>query len=79
MTDRHDNRPVHLIINPRSGYGGQKLLLADLRAAVRAAGIELVEHTTTARGDATQYARSVANSSRAILVWGGDGTVNEVR
>jgi diacylglycerol kinase (ATP) len=38
----------------------------------------MIEHTTTARGDATQYARAVARDARAIIVWGGDGTVNEV-
>ncbi|RPI62305.1 MAG: diacylglycerol kinase family lipid kinase [Planctomycetaceae bacterium] len=71
-------RPVHLIINPHSGHGGKKMLLADLRLAMRRAGIEMVEYTTTAPEDATRYARSVGGSSRALLVWGGDGTVNEV-
>jgi NAD(P)H-flavin reductase len=43
MIDRPEDRRVYLIVNPHSGYGGQKLLLADLRASARAAGIELVE------------------------------------
>lgn len=73
-----DSLPVHLIINPRSGYGGQKHLLADVRAAMRAAGIGVVEYTTTAPQDATRYAKAVGPCARAILIWGGDGTVNEV-
>ena len=70
--------PVHLVINPHSGYGGQRLLLADLRREFRQCGIPLVEYTTKAPDDATQYVRQVANSASAVMVWGGDGTVNEV-
>jgi hypothetical protein len=32
------NTPVHLVINPQSGYGGRQLMLADLRTAMVAAG-----------------------------------------
>ena len=70
--------PVHLIINPQSGYGGRKRLVADLHAEARAAGITLVEYTTTAPADATDYAGSIAESSAGVIVWGGDGTVSEV-
>ena len=78
MNKNRFDKPAHLIINPQSGHGGQKLLLADLRAAMRRYNIELVEYTTKAPQDATQYASSIANDASAILVWGGDGTVNEV-
>ena len=71
-------KPIHLIINPRSGYGGKKLLLADFRAAVAQAGLELVEYTTRGPEDATRYARRIAPASAAVIVWGGDGTTSEV-
>jgi len=77
--DRVDRaKPVHLIINPRSGYGGHKHLLADLRTYMRQAGFETVEYVTKAPGDATARARGVAKEASAVVVWGGDGTANEV-
>jgi len=72
------NRPVHLILNPRSGYGGRKYLLAELRAECRRGGIELIVHRTRGPGDATDYARELPGTAAAAMVWGGDGTVNEV-
>ena len=69
---------VHLIVNPHSGYGGTGRPLNDLRAAARQADIELIEYTTRWPEDATRYARSIAERSRAVVVWGGDGTVSEV-
>ena len=73
-----DKKSVFPIINPHSGHGGQKFLLTDLRAAMRAANVHMVEYTTTAPADATRYARSIIDRASAIVVWGGDGTVNEV-
>ncbi|MBL7132625.1 MAG: diacylglycerol kinase family lipid kinase [Phycisphaerae bacterium] len=73
-----NRRPVHLIINPHSGYGGKKLLVNHLRNVMRAAGIQMAEHTTTGPDDATEYARSICGDARAAIVWGGDGTVSEV-
>ncbi len=78
MIQADSTRPVHLLINPKSGYGGRKRLLADLRAHMRRASLPMVEYTTTAPGDATRYAREVKGAAAAVLVWGGDGTVNEV-
>ena len=69
---------VHLIVNPHCGYGGTGQPLNDLRAAARQAEIELIEYTTRCPEDATRYARSIAERSRAVVVWGGDGTVSEV-
>lgn len=73
-----DIRLVHLIVNPKSGYGGQRLVLGDLNAALRHAGVEVVEYTTRWANDATAYARTIHTPNTAVLVWGGDGTVNEV-
>jgi diacylglycerol kinase (ATP) len=78
MIRTEKDRPVHVIVNPRSGYGGQGLVLADLKAALRRAGMDLVEYTTKAPEDATRYCREVADHASAAIVWGGDGTVNEV-
>jgi YegS/Rv2252/BmrU family lipid kinase len=70
--------PVHLIINPHSGYGGRKLLIAELRAEMRRAQMPMVEYTTTAPQDATRYAREIRDEASGVIVWGGDGTVNEI-
>ena len=72
------NRPIHVIVNPSSGYGGQKQVLTDVLAALRRADFDVVEYVTRAPEDATRYARQVAPHAAAALVWGGDGTVNEV-
>jgi len=69
---------VHLVINPHSGYGGHRHELGDLRAAAREANLEMVEYTTRSPEDATDYVRRVAAHARAVVVWGGDGTANEV-
>ena len=71
-------QPVHLIINPHSGYGGQKHRLADLRTALRGARIPFVEYVTKAPADATRYAATLPGDTSAVVVVGGDGTVNEV-
>lgn len=78
MSDGRKEKPVHLIINPHSGYGGHGGILSNLRAVLREAGIETVEHTTTGPADATRYAREIAELASTAIVWGGDGTVNEV-
>lgn len=70
--------PVHLIVNPHSGYGGSRRILHELAACLRQSGVDLVEYTTTAPTDATRYARQVAPGAAAVIVWGGDGTMNEV-
>jgi len=71
-------RPIHLIVNPHSGYGRQQHLLPELRTALREAGICLVEYTTTGPDDATRYARTIPEGTPAVVVVGGDGTVSEV-
>jgi YegS/Rv2252/BmrU family lipid kinase len=76
MIDR--NKPVHVIINPTSGYGGQKMRLTEFRTAMRERQWEVVEHVTHSAGDATRFATAVRDEAAAVIAWGGDGTVNEV-
>lgn len=78
MSEIDPGKPVHLIVNPHSGYGGHSLLLSDLRPAMRRAGFEIVEYTTRGPSDATRYAKEIAGQAAAAVVWGGDGTVREV-
>jgi len=40
--------------------------------------MHVTEYTTRAPGDATRYAQGIAGRGAAAVVWGGDGTVNEV-
>ncbi len=70
--------PIHMIVNPHSGYGRQRHLLPDLRAALRDAGMPPVEYTTTGPADATRYARTIPAGTPGVVIVGGDGTVNEV-
>jgi diacylglycerol kinase family enzyme len=70
--------PVHLVINPQSGYGGRHLVLADFRAAMATAGLAMVEYTTRGPDDATRYVSDLPGRAAAVAVWGGDGTVHEV-
>ncbi|MBS3734449.1 MAG: NAD(+)/NADH kinase [Phycisphaerae bacterium] len=72
------SKPVHLIVNPRSGYGSGQYRLGDFRTAARGAGVDLVEYTTAGPGDAADRARQVRRDASAVVVWGGDGTANEV-
>lgn len=78
MTGIDTHLPVHLVVNPRSGYGGSKLLIARLRTEARRAGLEMLEYTTQGPEDATRYVRGLVGQASAVVVWGGDGTVNEV-
>ncbi len=78
MADINSTKPVHVILNPQSGYGGSKALVGELRVALRSAGWTVREHRTRWPKDATDYAASVVDDAAAVVVWGGDGTVNEV-
>ncbi len=78
MTPADMHRPVQIIINPHSGYGGNRQKLLSLRSAFRERGLQSVEYVTTCAGDATRYARAVAPKTSVVVVWGGDGTANEV-
>lgn len=70
--------PVHLVVNPHSGYGGGHIILGEMRHEMRRAGLRIVEYTTTGPGDATRYVQNLPGKAAAVFVWGGDGTVSEV-
>jgi len=72
------DNPIHIIVNPHSGYGGQKLQLAELCNELRLAGRQTVEYVTKSAGDATRRAREIAAEASVVVAWGGDGTINEV-
>ncbi len=71
-------KPIHLIINPHSGYGGGRPVLSELRTLLRQTDWQIIEHTTRWAGDAMQYAADVRDDAAAFIVWGGDGTISEV-
>ncbi len=75
---RVNDKPIYLIINPHSGYGGTRLLLPELRSRIRRGGHELVEYVTRHAGDAARYANEIAPQASAVIAWGGDGTANEI-
>ncbi len=69
-----------LIYNPESGRGRRKQRrLPDLLARLKALGIEADPTPTEAAGHATELARAALQRKvPLVIVWGGDGTVNEV-
>ena len=73
------SKPVHIIVNPHSGYGSGRLMLADLRRELRQASLEVVEYTTKAPDDATLYAREHADEASVMLVWGGVNGLRQER
>jgi diacylglycerol kinase (ATP) len=76
--NHHRIATAHVIANPHSGYGGSEELLGELLTEANLAGIQLNVYRTRAPEDATRYAREIREQTDAIVVWGGDGTVNEV-
>lgn len=73
----NDNR-VLVIINPISGAIAKQRLEPLLRRRLNALGYEVEVAWTTARGDATALtSRAVKEDMRAVVVVGGDGTINE--
>ncbi len=73
-----NGKPVHIIINPKCGYGGQVIALGEFRHLLCRAGLDFVEHTATSAAGASKYAASIAGRAAAAVVWGGDGTVHAV-
>lgn len=69
---------IHIVINPRSGSGLKRDSLAELRAELRQSGGQVLEHQTTAPGEATRYAMTVRARAGVMIAWGGDGTVREL-
>jgi diacylglycerol kinase (ATP) len=70
--------PIEMIVNPISGRGTRRQLPAALAECLRRAGREVNVYQTTAAGDATRYASAIASRASCVVVFGGDGTINEV-
>jgi diacylglycerol kinase (ATP) len=70
---------LRLIVNPRAGNGAVADILADLRAALDARGLDHDVVETTGPGSATRAARQALEEGCLYLVAvGGDGTTHEV-
>lgn len=69
-----------LIFNPASGRGKSKLdRLHDLISRLESHGVTVEPAPTNAPGHATELAQEAAEREfDAVIVWGGDGTLNEV-
>lgn len=66
------------IVNPISGRRDVTHVVSDIRRRLAARGAELVVQATNGPLHARELARAVPTGTQAILVVGGDGTVNEV-
>ncbi len=67
-----------MIINPISGTTNKRGLDKLVRERLQGSGMEIDAAWTTARGDATRFAReSVEKGYHTVMVAGGDGSVNE--
>lgn len=69
-------KKVLLIINPISGRRRTALVLNRLRHAV-SERFDLIERETAGPGHATALAAEAPPDTRAVLVYGGDGTIRE--
>jgi diacylglycerol kinase (ATP) len=74
--------PVLAIINPISGAGANPAAAVErtalLRAEAERRGITLDVHLTERAGHARELAqRAAAANASLVIVWGGDGTINE--
>jgi diacylglycerol kinase (ATP) len=74
---------VFAIVNPLSGAGANPdaaaIRVALLTQRFAAAGIAGSIHLTEHRGHAAELASAaIAQGARAVLAWGGDGTINEI-
>ncbi len=69
--------PFFFIVNPRAGLGGRAF--AAVASQLRERGVPYVGAATTGPGDARVLAQLASRGEfRAIVVVGGDGTVNDV-
>jgi diacylglycerol kinase (ATP) len=75
-----DGEPVYVVFNPQSGKGRGAGLVQPFLSALRAAGVDRVEHALTEKaGDEhTLAADALARGYRRIVAVGGDGTWSNV-
>jgi diacylglycerol kinase (ATP) len=71
------SKRVLLVHNPISGRPKIGRQLRRIRQAITQGGFELDEQVTRGPGDATALATATPEDTRAVLVYGGDGTVRE--
>jgi YegS/Rv2252/BmrU family lipid kinase len=74
--------PIGIIINPISGAGGRRATAGPTRRRLaergaRAAGVHVEIALTEHRGHAAALAAGFVARGMDVVVWGGDGTVNE--
>jgi len=69
---------VSVIGNPVAGGGRAKSLIEELVGRLRARGYRIEPFLTRAPGDARRYVEQTDGAWSALLVVGGDGTLNEV-
>ena len=72
------SKRVLLIVNPISGRRRSENGLVRLRDVLTREGFEVIERPTAAPGDARAMAAGAPDDLRAVLVYGGDGTVREI-
>lgn len=68
---------VPIILNPFAGGGRSRPLAAALARRLAACGVRAEVLVTRGRGDARRFARGLRADARAVLICGGDGTINE--
>ncbi len=70
-------RRVDLIVNPISGQGAAVRAAALATRILEHSGLRVVQHVTSAAGQARAFAAALDAESDACIVVGGDGTLNE--
>ena len=70
-------KKMMVIINPAAGRGGYSLQFGEAMKILGEAGYATTLYYTSARGDATEFARRYAREYDIISCVGGDGTLSE--
>jgi diacylglycerol kinase (ATP) len=73
-----EKKKALLIINPYAGRMKSRTGLFDISHTLSKNGYETTVHSTTKRGDATEFVANIDQDYSVILCCGGDGTLNEV-
>lgn len=73
------SRPIHIILNPKSGGGSGRRTRPEVERELTRRGIAFTLEETTRRGQAAELARAAAlQGATTVVAAGGDGTVHEV-